>query len=95
MGKSVNSAFHVDLAVSENGVTPKISRNFAISAASPSGPAHGLLPARYVCSYDLDDGSKAKLRPILPEDEGGAPGAVLSMEVSISHGGNHPKMVGL
>ena len=23
-----------------------------------------------VCSYDLDDGSKVKLRPILPEDEG-------------------------
>eukprot|EP00438_Fugacium_kawagutii_P015504 Skav201352 [mRNA] locus=scaffold2643:75342:92343:+ [translate_table: standard] len=30
-------------------------------------------PHQYVSICDLDDGSKAKLRPILPEDEGGDP----------------------
>ena len=64
---SANSAFHVDLGLSEN-------RAMQNRIASPfSAPFHReqASAARYVCSYDLDDGSKAKLRPILPEDEGG------------------------
>lgn len=42
----------------------------SVDAVDLPQPSIRPYPHQYVCSYDLDDGSKAKLRPILPEDEG-------------------------